>query len=64
MNKIKAVFFDLGSTLVYSKDPWPPFYERADRALAGQLHASGIEIDPTVFFTELGVIPPHLLREP
>jgi HAD superfamily hydrolase (TIGR01662 family) len=51
---IKVVFFDLGSTLVYSKDPWPPFYERADRALAETLSSSGIRIDPADFQKEFG----------
>jgi HAD superfamily hydrolase (TIGR01662 family) len=45
MSMIKVVFFDLGSTLVYSKDPWPPIYERADRALVDALSSSGIRID-------------------
>jgi putative hydrolase of the HAD superfamily len=54
MSKIQVVFFDLGSTLVYSKDPWPPFYEQADRALVGMLYRAGIEIDPSSFFTEFG----------
>lgn len=54
MSKIKVVFFDLGSTLVYSKDPWPPFYQEADRALVDVLHRSGIEIDPAAFKNEFG----------
>ena len=51
---IKVVFFDLGSTLVYSKDPWPPFYERADRALAETLSSSGIRVDSADFQKEFG----------
>ncbi len=51
---IKVVFFDLGSTLVYSKDPWPPIYERADRALAESLFSFGIQIDPVEFHNEFG----------
>jgi HAD superfamily hydrolase (TIGR01549 family) len=54
MSMIKVVFFDLGSTLVYSKDPWPPFYERADQALVEVLYRSGIEIDPAAFHIEFG----------
>jgi putative hydrolase of the HAD superfamily len=54
MSKIKVVFFDLGSTLVYSNDPWPPFYEQADRELVGVLHRAGIEIDPSAFYIESG----------
>jgi HAD superfamily hydrolase (TIGR01662 family) len=52
MSKIQVVLFDLGSTLVYSKDPWPPFYEQADRALVEMLYRAGIGIDPTSFYTE------------
>jgi len=54
MSKIKVVFFDLGSTLVFSKDPWPPFYERADRALVEVLNRAGIEVDPASFYIEFG----------
>jgi HAD superfamily phosphatase (TIGR01668 family) len=52
--KITTVLFDLGSTLVYSKDPWLPIYEQADRAMVGVLHRSGISIDPASFITEFG----------
>ncbi len=51
---ISSVFFDLGSTLVYSKDPWPPIYEQADRALVEVLRRAGLEIDPAAFYTEFG----------
>jgi putative hydrolase of the HAD superfamily len=54
MSKIKVVFFDLGSTLVYSKDPWPPLYQQADRALVELLNRSGTEIDPAAFKKEFG----------
>jgi len=54
MSKIGVVLFDLGSTLVYSKDPWPPIYEQADRALSEVLGRAGIEIDPAAFYTEFG----------
>lgn len=54
MSKIKVVFFDLGSTLVYSKVPWPPIYEQADRALVEVLCRAGIGIDPAAFYTEFG----------
>jgi HAD superfamily hydrolase (TIGR01662 family) len=50
--QISTILFDLGSTLVYSKDPWPPFYEQADRALVEVLYRSGIVIDPTAFSTD------------
>jgi len=54
MTKLATIFFDLGSTLVYSKDPWPPIYEQADRAMAWVLRRSGISIDPASFMTEFG----------
>ncbi|HEX7541785.1 MAG TPA: HAD family hydrolase [Anaerolineales bacterium] len=54
MSKIQVVFFDLGSTLVYAKDPWPPIYEQADRALVQVLSRAGIEIDPAAFYIEFG----------
>jgi putative hydrolase of the HAD superfamily len=52
--QISTILFDIGSTLVYSKDPWPPIYEQADRALVDVLYRTGFAIDPEVFFTELG----------
>jgi len=51
---ITTVFFDLGSTLVYCKDPWLPIYEQADRAMVGVLRRAGISIDPASFSTEFG----------
>jgi len=45
--RITTVLFDLGSTLLYSKDPWPPIYARADRALVRSLKAAGIRLDPS-----------------
>jgi HAD superfamily hydrolase (TIGR01549 family) len=47
---ITTAFFDLGSTLLYFKDPWPPIYDRADRALARVLEDAGISIDPSAFY--------------
>jgi HAD superfamily hydrolase (TIGR01662 family) len=52
--KISTVLFDLGSTLVYSKDPWHSFYEQADRALVEVLHRAGYELDASTFFAETG----------
>jgi HAD superfamily hydrolase (TIGR01549 family) len=54
MFKLKVVLFDLGSTLVYSKDPWSPIYEQADRALVEVLCHAGFEIDLSAFYTEFG----------
>ena len=52
--RITTLFFDLGSTLVYSKDPWPRYYEQADLALAEVLSNSGFAIEPGLFQTESG----------
>jgi HAD superfamily hydrolase (TIGR01662 family) len=52
MPMIKVVLFDLGSTLVYQKDPWPPIYELADRALVDALASSGIRLDLADFHTD------------
>ena len=54
MSCIRAVFFDLGSTLVFSKDPWPPIYEQADGALVDALGRNGIHIDSAAFTSEFG----------
>jgi HAD superfamily hydrolase (TIGR01662 family) len=52
--QISTILFDIGSTLVYSKDPWPPIYEHADRALVDVLFRAGIAINPEAFYNELG----------
>ena len=52
--EISTVLFDLGSTLVYSKNPWPPIYEQADRALVQVLRSAGFEIDAPAFYSEFG----------
>jgi len=49
---IQALLFDLGSTLIYAKDPWPPIYQRADRALAEVLRRAGIHLDPNRFYED------------
>ena len=54
MPRIKAVFFDLGSTLIYSKDPWPPIYEQADRALLDALGHNNVLLDQAAFTSEFG----------
>jgi HAD superfamily hydrolase (TIGR01662 family) len=51
---LKVIFFDLGSTLIYSKDPWPPIYAQADRALEQILHQAGIPLEIKTFFNEYG----------
>ena len=39
---IRAVFFDLGNTLMYDKDPWADLYQRADAVLWNSLHKAGV----------------------
>lgn len=42
---IRAILFDLGDTLMYSRSPWGPFFERAARSLSDALCASGLNLD-------------------
>ena len=49
---LKVILFDLGSTLLYSKDPWPPIYEQADRALVKVLQQAGIPLEIKAFSSE------------
>jgi putative hydrolase of the HAD superfamily len=46
---IQAVLFDLGETLMYSLDPWPPVYDRAGRELSNVLCASNVDVDCDTF---------------
>ena len=52
--KITTVFFDLGDTLVYSRDPWPPLYDRADRTMTAVLQQGGIPLNVQAFASEYG----------
>ncbi len=45
MTPIRAVFFDLGKTLLYPKDSWQSAFLRANKALAQALAAQDIAID-------------------
>ena len=49
---LKVILFDLGSTLIYSKDPWPPIYEQADQALMQALQQAGIPLEIKRFSSE------------
>lgn len=42
---IRAVLFDLGGTLMYSREPWDPILERGYHALADSLCAEGFNLD-------------------
>jgi len=42
---VKLVVFDLGSTLMYEKDPWDSYFPRADDALWQVLRRAGVTIE-------------------
>ena len=46
---IQAVLFDLGETLMYSLNPWPPVYDRAGRELSNALCESNVGVDCDTF---------------
>jgi putative hydrolase of the HAD superfamily len=48
----KIILFDFGSTLIYSKDPWPPIYEQADQALVKVFQQAGLPLDIKAFSSE------------
>ncbi|MGA7192959.1 MAG: HAD family hydrolase [Anaerolineales bacterium] len=50
ISSIRVVLFDLGGTLIYDKDPWPPYYQLADSVLLEALHKAGLHIEPPTFF--------------
>lgn len=52
MSAIQIVLFDLGSTILYTKDPWPPILQEADRALAAVLQEAGLPLDCEQFVAE------------
>ncbi len=49
---LTTVLFDLGSTLIYSKNPWPPIFERADRALVEVLQRGGFVMNSASFYAD------------
>lgn len=51
---LEVAFFDLGSTLIYAKDPWPPIFVRADQELVKVLQRAGIPIDSQTFYDDFG----------
>ncbi len=50
ISSIHVVIFDLGGTLIYDKDPWPPIFHRADLALLEAMQNTGLHIEPSTFF--------------
>lgn len=51
---LSTVLFDLGSTLLYSKDPWSPIFIEAERALISSLRDRGISLTYGKFQTKSG----------
>jgi HAD superfamily hydrolase (TIGR01549 family) len=51
-SSLKVILFDLGSTLIYSKDAWPPIYEQANRALVETLNQTGYPVEIKSFSSE------------
>jgi len=49
---IRALLFDLGGTLMYARNPWPPIEARADRTFAKSLRDQGLDIKPSEFVRE------------
>jgi putative hydrolase of the HAD superfamily len=56
MSRIKAVFFDLGSTLIHAKIPWEgaDFWRRGDVALMQVLQDAGFPLAGETFVEEYG----------
>jgi HAD superfamily hydrolase (TIGR01549 family) len=46
---IQAVLFDLGETLMYSLNPWPPVFDRAGRELSVALCENNVNVDCDTF---------------
>jgi HAD superfamily hydrolase (TIGR01662 family) len=49
---IRVILFDLGSTLIYSKDPLLPIFRQADLVLVETLQKSGIQVEMEAFSGE------------
>lgn len=50
---IEVLLFDLGSTLLYSPSPWPPFFERANNAMLDVLRKHGIDLERSKFLVDI-----------
>jgi HAD superfamily hydrolase (TIGR01662 family) len=48
-HKLKAIYFDLGNTLIYYSQPWPESFYRFANPLCGFLHNHGMEFDDQAF---------------
>ena len=52
--RFSTILFDLGSTLLYTKEPWEPIHRLGDLALASFLNKSGIQITVDAFTSKWG----------
>lgn len=52
---IRAILFDLGGTLMYARNAWPPIEARADLAFAEGLREQGVGIEPSTFRKEFRI---------
>ena len=51
--KYSTIFFDLGSTLLYPRDPWAAIYTESNHALMAVLRANNLPVDTTPLSVEL-----------
>jgi HAD superfamily hydrolase (TIGR01662 family) len=52
-SQIHHILFDLGGTLMHSREDWAPVYERADQILSNKLGQYDIELDGHTFRARL-----------
>jgi HAD superfamily hydrolase (TIGR01509 family) len=53
---IYVTLFDLGSTLIYEKEPWEPFFDRADAALWEVLHKAGVKLNASDLYGDFDTL--------
>ena len=52
--RFSTILFDLGSTLLYTKEPWEPIHRLGDLALTSFLNKSGIQVTVDAFTSKWG----------
>lgn len=50
----RAIFFDLGNTLIYFDHNWNEVFEQATLALGQNLNFLGVEVEPSILASEFG----------
>lgn len=48
-HRFKVIFFDLGDTLIYDKDPWEPIFPLADAAMRRSLEKDGYPLSTRAY---------------